>query len=206
MMTVLKHIAMAVMLLLYTGLVQSIAIDTSQVELIDESGRPVTIDSYEGYLRLVFFGFSHCPDICPLTLFYTASALRSLEQGADKVRVLFISVDPKRDTPEVLARYTGAFHDSVIGLTGTYEQIETATKNFRTTFGFNLREGGKERALDKDEYLSIPADAPYTPYHSSQIYILDPNGDLLDIIGYGSKADLIAEKIREHLPAIRSDS
>jgi len=195
-----RRIALAVILAIGTGTVPASIIDVSGVNLIDETGQPVTIDSFDGYLRLVFFGYTHCPDICPLTLFYTASALKTLgKDAADNVRVLFVSVDPKRDTPEVLARYTGSFHESIIGLTGTYEQIRTAAASFRTSFGYNLREKGKEKSLDKEEYLSLPADAPYVPYHSSQIYVLGPEGDLLDIIGYGSKTDAIAEKIQAYL-------
>lgn len=181
-------------------------IDTSSVNLVDETGKPVQISDYNDYLRLVFFGFTHCPDICPITLFNVATALKSLKEDAKKVRILFISVDPKRDSPDVLAQYTDAFHASIIGMTGSYDQIARAAKSFRTTFGYSLRENGKERTLDKEAYLAISPKATYAPYHSSQIYILDAEGDVADIIGYGSKPEFISEKIREHLHVERTDT
>ena len=112
---------------------------------------------------LFFLDFPHCPDICPLTLFYVASALQSLESDADKIKVLFISVDPKRDTPDVLSKYTNAFHHSIIGMTGTYDQLVTAASKFRTTFGYNLNEKGKEKTLNKAEYEAMPATTNYVP-------------------------------------------
>ena len=178
-------------------------VDTSSIVLTDENNKQVTINSYNGYLKLVFFGYSHCPDVCPLTLFYIASALKSLENDANKIKVLFISVDPKRDTPEVLSKYTDAFHKSIIGLSGSYDQIMTATSNFRTTFGYNLNEKGKEKTLSKAEYEEIPTTMNYVPYHSSQLYILDVEGELVDIIGYGSKHEFIAKKLKQYLELVK---
>ncbi len=178
-------------------------VDTSSIVLTDENNKQVTINNYDGYLRLVFFGYSHCPDVCPLTLFYIASALKSLENDVNKIKVLFITVDPKRDTPEVLLKYTDAFHQSIIGLSGSYDQIMTATSKFRTTFGYNLNEKGKEKTLNKAEYEEISATMNYVPYHSSQIYILDVEGELVDIIGYGSKPEFIAKKLKEYLELVK---
>ena len=174
-------------------------VDTSSIVLTDENNKKVSINSYDGYLRLVFFGYSHCPDICPLTLFYVGSALKSLEKDVNKIKVLFISVDPKRDTPEVLLKYTDAFHQAIIGLTGSYDQILMATSKFRTAFGYNINEKDKEKTLNKAEYEETPTTMNYVPYHSSQLYILDEEGKLVDIIGYGSKPEFIAEKIKEYL-------
>lgn len=174
-------------------------IDISSTKLIDEQGQAAVISDYDGAYRLVFFGYTYCPDICPMTLFYIATALKSLGPLVEQLKVLFISVDPKRDTPQALIRYTDAFHPSIIGMTGSYDQIVAATKGFRTTFGFNMEIDGKERTLTRKEYEDISSDASYVPYHSSQIYILDPKGALVDIIGYGSTPDLIASKLREYL-------
>jgi protein SCO1/2 len=169
-------------------------------ELTDESGMVVTSDMYEGRLRLVFFGFASCPDICPITLQNIGMALNSLGALAEQVTVLFISVDPKRDTPEVLKDYTDAFHPSIIGLTGTYDQLLATTSGFRTTFGYNLTsDDGQERPISGEEYEALPPTASYFPYHSSQVYVIGANDELLDIIGYGSKPALIEEKLRSHI-------
>jgi protein SCO1/2 len=160
----------------------------------------VTSDMYEGRLRLVFFGFASCPDICPITLQNIGMALNSLGALAEQVTVLFISVDPKRDTPEVLKDYTDAFHPSIIGLTGTYDQLLATTSGFRTTFGYNLTsDDGQERPISGEEYEALPPTASYFPYHSSQVYVIGANDELLDIIGYGSKPALIEEKLRSHI-------
>ncbi|MFQ6005252.1 MAG: SCO family protein [Woeseia sp.] len=168
-------------------------------ELIDESGRTVTSRDYEGQVRLVFFGYTSCPDICPITLHNIATALRSLGPLATQVNVLFISVDPKRDTPEILARYTDAFHPAVIGLTGTYDQIVDVTMGFRTTFGYSTSSDGVDKSLSKEEYQASSPNASYVPFHSSQIYMIGRANELLDIIGYGSKPTYIAAKLRDYI-------
>jgi len=168
--------------------------------LIDENGQTVTDEDFDSQLRLVFFGYTSCPDICPITLTSISAALESLGERAKDVSVLFISIDPKRDTPDRLQAYTGAFHPSIIGLTGNYVQIEAVTAGFRTTFGFTVRDGtGAEQPLNRIEYETIPAFADYTPFHSSQVYVIGSNDELLDIIGYGSTPAKIEETLRSHL-------
>jgi protein SCO1/2 len=168
--------------------------------LVDENGRTVTDEDFDSQLRLVFFGYTSCPDICPITLTSISAALESLGERAKDVSVLFISIDPKRDTPDRLQAYTGAFHPSVTGLTGNYVQIEAVTTGFRTTFGFTVRDGtGVEQPLNRIEYETIPAFADYTPFHSSQVYVIGSNDELLDIIGYGSKPKNIEDTLRKHL-------
>jgi protein SCO1/2 len=174
-------------------------IETKSTGLIDETGKQAAIDDYNGLYRLVFFGYTHCPDVCPLTMYYVATALRSLGEAANSIRVLFISIDPKRDTPEALAKYTDAFHPSIIGFTGSYDDLKAAASGFRATFGYTVEEDGSERTLSPEEYETMPVGAPYVPFHSSQIYLLDREGTLLDIIGYGSKPADIAAKIRENI-------
>lgn len=173
-------------------------LDTS-FELTDESGNVVTSDTYSGRLHLVFFGFASCPHICPVTLQNVAIALNSLGPHAEDVTVLFISVDPKRDTPDVLKAYTDAFHPAIIGLTGTYDQLSAVSSGFRAAFGYSaVSDGGQERPLSREEYESLPPEASYSPYHSSQIYVIGANDELLDIIGFGSKPALIEEKLRAY--------
>lgn len=174
-------------------------IETKSTGLIDETGKQAAIDDYNGFYRLVFFGYTHCPDVCPLTMYYVTTALKSLGDAASSIRVLFISIDPRRDTPEALAKYTDAFHPSIIGFTGSYDHLNEIAAGFRTTFGYTVEEDGGERTLTPKEYETLPVDAPYVPFHSSQIYLLDRDGTLLDIIGYGSKPADIAARIRENI-------
>jgi protein SCO1/2 len=173
----------------------------SDAALIDETGQQVTLDSYADHLRLVFFGYTSCPDICPLTMYQVAAALKSLGPYAERIRVLFISIDPRRDTPAVLDRHTNAFHPLIIGLSAGYETLMAVTETFRTTFGYTIEEGDRERPVRRSEYENLPADTTYVPYHSSQIYMLDHAGRLLDIIGYGSGAEEIAGRLRQYLGA-----
>jgi len=169
-------------------------------ELVDESANDVTADDFSGTLRLVFFGYTSCPDICPVTLQNIGMALNSLNSLAAQVTVLFISIDPKRDTPERLAQYTDAFHASIVGLTGTHEQITAVTTGFRTTFGYSLRaENGQDRPLNRDEYNALAPTDAYVPYHSSQVYVIGRDDEIADIIGYGSKPSQIEETIRKYL-------
>jgi cytochrome oxidase Cu insertion factor (SCO1/SenC/PrrC family) len=169
-------------------------------ELTDETGSTVTAEEFRGALRLVFFGFASCPDICPITLRNVGLALDALGPLADEVTVLFISVDPKRDTPDVLGEYTDLFHPAIVGLSGTYDQLTKVTTGFRTTFGYTLSSAdGQDRPLSREEYESLPAEASYFPFHSSKVYLIGPDDELLDIIGYGSLPTQIEETLREHL-------
>jgi len=177
----------------------TIDIDLSY-ELIDESTNVVSLSDFDAQLRLVFFGFTTCPDICPITLQNVAMALNSMDSNATEVTVLFISIDPNRDTPERLAQYTDAFHPAVVGLTSSYEQITAITTEFRTTFGHTMTgTDGQERPLSQEEYEALPLTAAYNPFHSSQLYVLGEDGKLLDIIGYGSTPSQIEETLRKFL-------
>jgi len=171
----------------------------ASTQLTDENGQPARLDDYRQYLRLVFFGYTQCPDICPLTMYFIGNALRSLGVVAARVRVLFISIDPKRDTPAELAQFTDAFHPDIIGLTGNYDVLMALTEEFHTTFGYTITEDGRERSVSGREYATLSVDAPYVPYHGSQIYLLDGKDRIVDVIGYGSDAANIAASILEHL-------
>ena len=170
-------------------------INALDIPLLSETGSTVTINSFKAPVRLVFFGFTYCPDICPLTLHKVASALRLIDRPAADVDVIFISVDPKRDTPEILTQYTNAFHEQITGLIGNVDQLQAITKYFRTTFGYNLLTSDGDQPLPLNEYHAIPANSTYTPYHSSQVYLLNLNNDIVDLIGLGSDIKLIAQTI-----------
>lgn len=154
-------------------------------ELVDHRGQTVTERSFAGKLRLVFFGFTECPDVCPTTLFEVRRALQQLGDAASAIQPLFISVDLKNDTPEKVATYVAAFHPSIIGLTGSAEQIDAAAKAFNVTWGV---QPASESMNGRD-----------VVYHSAYLFLMDREGKLLDVLGYGEKAELIAEKLRAYL-------
>lgn len=133
----------------------------SEFTLMDHTGRAVTEADFTGRWQLVFFGFTHCPDICPTTLAYMASVLDLLGPDAERVVPLFITVDPARDTVPVMAEYVAAFHPRLVGLTGTEAQVAEATRNFRTWY---------ERMDDEN------APDGYMMAHAGHIYLMRPDG------------------------------
>lgn len=128
--------------------------------LTDDHGKSVTAADYRGKVALLYFGYTHCPDVCPLTLAQLHVVMQKLGKLADNVRILFVSVDPTRDAPDVLHAYVNAFDPHVVGLTGTPAAIEALTKRYRAAFS---REPGQ-------------ADGSYEVSHSSGIYIFDADG------------------------------
>nr|CAD6630080.1 SCO family protein [arsenite-oxidising bacterium NT-25] len=138
----------------------------SKFSLTSHTGQSVTEANFAGKWQLVFFGFTHCPDICPTTLAYMATVLDLLGPQADQIAPLFVTVDPARDTASVMAEYIAAFHPRLIGLTGTEEQVSEAAQNFRTWY---------ERVED--------ATAPdgYMMAHAGHIYLMDPAGRFVDV-------------------------
>ena len=128
--------------------------------LNDDFGKPVTEKGYAGKITLLYFGFTHCGDVCPATLTTLSAALRHLGTDADRVRVLFVSVDPKRDTPAVLHDYTAHFSPQVVGLSGDDEQLQTLSKRYRVSYSYGKPD----------------ADGDYEVYHSSAIFAFDSSG------------------------------
>ena len=137
------------------------ALIKSEFTLTDHRGRAVTEKDFRGQWQLVFFGYTFCPDVCPTTLLVMARALDLLGDDAAKVAPLFITVDPGRDTPEVLAEYVGAFHPRIVGLTGTPEQIKAAAKSFRIYVG-------------REDKPDVPGG--YLMGHSGYMYLMTPEG------------------------------
>jgi protein SCO1 len=129
-------------------------------QLTNDEGKAVTAADYRGKVTLLYFGYTHCPDVCPLTLAHLHVVMEKLGKPADNVRILFVSVDPARDTPAVMHDYVKAFDPRAVGLTGSAADIEALTKRYRAAF---TREPGA-------------ADGSYEVSHSSGIYIFDVNG------------------------------
>ena len=151
-------------------------------ELVDHRGQPVTIASYQGAPLLVVFGYTSCPDVCPMTLARLASALEGLESDGMLAQGVFITVDPIRDTPEVLASYVAAFHERLSGLTGDDRGLRQATQSFRV-FYEKVGEGDDDYFMD----------------HSAYIYLLGPGGDLLSYYHPDLDSEALLTDIRKRL-------
>jgi protein SCO1 len=129
--------------------------------LEDGNGKQVTDRDFRGKYLLVYFGYTFCPDVCPTTLTEAADALDRLGPKADRLQPLFITVDPKRDTPAVVKQYAAAFSPRLIGLTGSPEQIAQVAKEYRVYYA---------------EHRTGPGPGDYTMDHSSILYLMGPDG------------------------------
>jgi protein SCO1 len=132
--------------------------------LEDSNGKQVTDRAFLGKYMLVYFGYTYCPDVCPTTLNDVADALDHLGPEAAKLQPIFITVDPKRDTPAVMKQYTAAFTPRLIGLTGTPEQIADAAKEYRVYYA---------------EHRTGPGPDDYSMDHSSILYLMGPDGKFI---------------------------
>lgn len=130
--------------------------------LVDENGQAVEAEDYAGKVTLVYFGYTFCPDVCPITLARLAGTLNRLDDDVrDDIQVLFITVDPARDTPEVVKRYTGAFGDEFVGITGERSEIDALTNRMRVTY----------------EYETPNKRGDYIVNHTSAVFAFDREGE-----------------------------
>jgi protein SCO1/2 len=148
--------------------------------LVDHNGKPRTLADFTGKVVLLFFGYTHCPDVCPTTLAEAAAAMQELGPQADRVQVLFVTVDPERDTPALLARYVPSFHPGFLGLHGDEQQIAETTRDFKVF-------AQKTPGGSPDDYLID---------HSAGTFIFDPQGRLRLYHGYGKGAASLVHDIR----------
>jgi protein SCO1/2 len=152
--------------------------------LVGGDGKPVTDRDFRGRYMLIFFGFTHCPDICPAELQVVAQALEQLGDKAKKVVPIVITLDPERDTPEAMANYVKSFGPNFVGLTGSPEAIAAAAKAYRVAYS---KVENKESAGD------------YSVDHSALVYLMDPEGRYVTHFSYGLSADQMAEKLGKSL-------
>jgi protein SCO1/2 len=131
---------------------------------------------------LVYFGYTYCPDVCPTTLNAVADAMDKLGSAAAKVRPVFITVDPKRDTPAVIKQYAAAFTPSLIGLTGTPEEIAKVAKEYRVYYA---------------EHRTGPGPDDYTMDHSSILYLVGPDGRFIAPIAADKSGEEIATSLKK---------
>lgn len=153
-------------------------------ELLDHNGRQVTEKDFAGRLMLVYFGFTHCPDICPTGLQTIAIAMDQLGAAGEKVQPLLITVDPERDTPPVMKEYVEAFHERLVGLTGTAEQIARVAREYRVYY---------QKVVLKDSSLGYSVD------HSGFIYLMDGQGKYLAHFRHDATPEQMAERIKAKL-------
>ena len=149
----------------------------SEFSLTDHNGNRVTEADFLGRWQLVFFGFTHCPDVCPTTLAYMANVLDRFGSEVERVAPIFITVDPTRDTPEVMAEYVQAFHPKLVGLTGSEAEVAAAAQSFRVYYE------RMEEETAPDGYLMA---------HSGHIYLMTPEGRFEDVFREGDQS---AEKM-----------
>jgi cytochrome oxidase Cu insertion factor (SCO1/SenC/PrrC family) len=164
-----------------SGIVSGTALVGGPFTLTDQTGRKVTEKDFLGKYMLVFFGYTYCPDICPTELQVMSAALDSLGPKADVIQPVFVTVDPQRDTPEVLKQYVGNFHPRLVGLTGTPEEIASVAKTYRVFFN-------KVEDSGADTYLMD---------HSTIMYLMDPQGRFLKHFTYTTDATALAKALAE---------
>lgn len=151
--------------------------------LTDHHGNAVTEKSWPGKKKLVFFGFSYCPDVCPAGLDKMTAVLEELGDSADQLQPLFFSTDPRRDTPERMKEYLADYDARFVGLTGTEEQVEQAKSIYKVYAA--KAEGG-----DAENYLMN---------HSSYIYLMSEDDALLEIFGSSDTPETMVPKVQQHL-------
>lgn len=148
--------------------------------MTDHTGKMRTLADFKGKAVVVFFGYTQCPDVCPTTMAEMASVMKQLGPLSDKVQVLFVTVDPERDTPELLSKYVPAFDPRFLGLVGDKEATEKMAKEFRVFF---QKVQGKEPGS-------------YTMDHTAGSYVFDPQGRLRLFVRHGQGAEPIAHDLK----------
>jgi len=150
-----------------------------ELRLTGHDGKPRSLADFRGQVVVVSFGYTHCPDVCPTTLSDLASAMKRLGEDAKRVQVLFVTVDPKRDTAELLRQYVPAFSPDFIGLHGDAAATAKVTKDFHV---YAHERPGK--------------DGDYTVDHSAQIYVIDREGRMRLLLAPGSTPEAIAADVK----------
>lgn len=152
------------------------------LRLTDQDGKPFDSTSLAGKPYAVFFGYTHCPDVCPTTLSEISRAQDEIGAPAKDFTTIFVTVDPERDTPAVMKEYISNFNGNTIGLSGTPEQVAEAAKEFRVF------------------YKKVPtSDGGYSMDHTAVLYLMDAKGQFKDVIAYSEDHARYVEKIKKLL-------
>lgn len=153
------------------------------LNLTDHTGKQRSLADFKGKVVALFFGYTHCPDVCPTTMADLKQTMKLLGADADAFQVLFVTVDPERDTQEVLAQYVPAFDKRFIGLYGDKAATETVVKDFKL-FTAKVENSGS---------------SGYTIDHSAGIYIFDKSGKIKLYVDYGERPEVLAQDIKKLL-------
>lgn len=172
-----RLVILSILLLVHNVAVAQIGGD---FQLTDKQGNSFDLKQLRGKVVLLFFGYTSCPDVCPQELSHLAWVFRQLEQNADQVRGVFVSVDPGRDSPDVLKEYVAYFSPGIIGVTGTLEQIDEVTRQYRAGFTLNVQQGEN-----------------YSVDHSANLYVINAQGKLHAIVPYGLPAQHILNVVEK---------
>ncbi|MCC2111453.1 MAG: SCO family protein [Hyphomicrobiales bacterium] len=148
-------------------------------ELVDTEGRTVTDKDLLGKPRAMFFGFTYCPDVCPTTLWEASQWLEALGEDAEKLRFVYVTVDPERDTPQQMKDYLSAFDSRIVGLSGSRPQIDQVIKAYRVY--------AKRVALDGDDY---------TMDHTATVYLMNGKGEFVGTVAYQEEQESVLKKLR----------
>lgn len=157
------------------------AVAAGAFSLIDHRGRRVSERDFGDRMLLIFFGYGSCPDVCPMTLHRIAAAVDLLGAEGDTVQPVFITLDPERDRPAVLATYVAAFHPRLIGLSGSREEIDRVAAAYRVY--------SAKTAADADSYFLD---------HSAYLYLVDGQGRIVTYLRHEASAEDIAAAVRRH--------
>lgn len=152
----------------------------SDFRLTDHTGKTRSMADFRGRVVLIFFGFTHCPDVCPTTLSDMRQVMQRLDNDAEKLQVLFVTVDPKRDTQELLAKYVPSFHPTFLGLYGDEVATNRVAKDFKIVN--QIQEGKTPES--------------YTVAHTAASLVFDPQGQLRLFINYGMEVDKVTADIK----------
>jgi len=164
------------------GSVTGTALVGGPFTLVDQNGRQVSDTDFRGRLMLIYFGYTFCPDVCPTELLDMSQAVDALGKAGDQVQPLFITVDPKRDTPAVLREFLVNFHPRMLGLTGSEEQVQVAAKAYRVFFA-------KAAGAERDYFVD----------HTSIVYLMDRQGRYLTHFGPTVRGEQMAAAIKKYL-------
>jgi protein SCO1/2 len=151
-------------------------------QLVDQNGQPITEQAFRGKPTALFFGFTHCPEVCPTTLFELDGWLKTVDPEATGLQAYFVTVDPERDTPEILGRYISNVTDRVKGIAGDPAKIAEVVKGFRVY--------AKKVPLDEAQ-----PDGDYTMDHTASVFLLDADGRFKGTIAYGENPDTAIKKL-----------
>lgn len=148
--------------------------------LVDGDGEQITEQALRGHPSVVFFGFTHCPEVCPTTLYELDGWLKELGEEGEDIEAYFVTIDPERDTPEVIGDYVANVSDRITAISGDPEKVEEMARGFHVYF----------KRVDTD-------DGGYTMDHTASVFLLDSQGRFRKTIAYGESSDTAIQKLRD---------